>query len=63
MKETIVIVPAYNEELNIKTLLDEVRSAGPDLDVVILNDGSLDRTAEAARRSGAKVIEIGRAHV
>ena len=58
MKETIVIVPAYNEELNIKTLLDEVRSAGPDLDVVILNDGSLDRTAEAARRSGAKVIDL-----
>ncbi|MGD9873497.1 MAG: glycosyltransferase family 2 protein [Kiritimatiellia bacterium] len=58
MKEAIVIVPAYNEELNIRNLLEEIRAAVPAMDVVVLNDGSLDRTAQIARECGAKVLDL-----
>ena len=50
----IAIVPAYNEELNVGRVLAELRQFDPGLDVVVVSDGSTDRTAEvaeAARRA------------
>ena len=45
----IAIVPAYNEERNIGRVIDELRALDPGLDVVVVSDGSVDRTAEVAR--------------
>lgn len=58
MKDAIVIVPAFNEELNIRNLLEEIRAAVPDMDVIVLNDGSSDRTAAVARACGVKVLDL-----
>ena len=44
----IAIVPAYNEALNIGRVVDELRSFDPELAVVVISDGSSDRTAEVA---------------
>jgi len=48
-----VVMPAYNEEENIEGMLDEVLAAMaprfPDLEVVVVNDGSADRTGEVVR--------------
>lgn len=55
---TLVIVPAYNEEQALPETLAELRSHQPDLDVVVVSDGSVDRTADVARAAGATVLEL-----
>jgi glycosyltransferase involved in cell wall biosynthesis len=54
----IAIVPAYNEEKNLTRLLGELRDLDPDLEVVVISDGSTDRTAEVAAAAGAHVVRL-----
>ncbi len=42
---SIVVIPSYNEARSIRRLLDQVRAAAPDLDVLVVDDGSPDGTA------------------
>jgi glycosyltransferase involved in cell wall biosynthesis len=56
MQKTVVVIPAYNEERQIAAVVDRVRRAAPDCDVVVVNDGSRDRTAREARAAGATVV-------
>lgn len=53
-KEVVVMIPAYNEEESIEQCIHEVRKYVDR--VVVVNDGSTDRTAEFAERAGAIVI-------
>jgi glycosyltransferase involved in cell wall biosynthesis len=50
-----VVIPAYNEAVRLgKTLaavVDYLRQHNPDAEVIVVDDGSLDRTAEIARRA------------
>lgn len=56
--KTLAIVPAYNEEMNIVRVIETIRECGPaDLDIVVVNDGSQDRTAECARAARAVVLD------
>lgn len=57
-----IIIPAYNEEKRLPSTLDAVnqylRSHPWDFaEVVVVNDGSRDATADVARRAGARVLE------
>ena len=54
--DTVVIIPAYNEERDIARVVHGVRAAVPDLPVVVVDDGSRDGTAAAARGAGATVL-------
>ncbi len=54
----VAIVPAFNEEGNIGRVVDELRAFDPDLDVVVVSDGSVDRTAEVAAAHGAHVLRL-----
>ena len=54
----IAIVPAYNEEEALPGTLKELRKSAPDLDVVVVSDGSVDATADVARSEGAIVLEL-----
>ena len=54
----IAIVPAFNEERNIVRVLEELRGFDPGLEVVVVSDGSADRTAEVAAAAGAHVIRL-----
>lgn len=54
----IAIVPAYNEEESVGRVIDEIRAFDPDLDVVVVDDGSGDRTAEVAAGRGAHVVRL-----
>ena len=59
MAETLVFIPAWNEAENLPAVLDELRLELPDVDVLVVDDGSTDATAEAARAGGAEVLSFG----
>jgi glycosyltransferase involved in cell wall biosynthesis len=54
----VALVPAFNEEANVGRVIDEIRAFDPALDVVVVDDGSYDRTAEVARAHGATVVRL-----
>ena len=54
----VAIVPAYNEERNIVRVLAELRALDPGLEVVVVSDGSTDRTADVADEAGAHVVRL-----
>lgn len=54
----LAIVPAFNEEAALPETLAELRTHHPELDVLVVSDGSVDRTAEVARAAGAVVVEL-----
>ena len=50
------LIPAYNEEATIGEVLDRIAALGLDAQVVVVDDGSRDRTAEIAAEHGATVV-------
>jgi glycosyltransferase involved in cell wall biosynthesis len=54
----IAIVPALNEEATVGRVIDEIRAFDPGFDVVVVDDGSTDRTAGMAADSGAHVVRL-----
>jgi glycosyltransferase involved in cell wall biosynthesis len=59
VSDTLIFIPAWNEEDNLPAVLDGLRAAIPDADVLVIDDGSTDRTAEVARAHGAEVLSLG----
>ena len=57
--DTVVFIPAWNEEENLPAVLDELRTGLPEADVLVIDDGSTDRTAEVAAAMGAIVVSFG----
>jgi glycosyltransferase involved in cell wall biosynthesis len=53
--KTTVIIPALNEAGNIRQLVHEIRAAVP-VDVIVVDNGSTDTTAQEAKGAGAKVV-------
>jgi len=56
---TIVFIPALNEEENLPAVLAELRAELPGVDVLVVDDGSTDGTAEVARAEDAAVLSFG----
>ena len=54
--DTLVFIPAWNEEDNLPAVLDELSHELPEADVLVVDDGSTDRTADVARAHGASVL-------
>ena len=59
MSDTLVFIPAWNEEENLAAVLVGLRERLPDVDVLVVDDGSTDRTADVAREHGAEVLSLG----
>jgi glycosyltransferase involved in cell wall biosynthesis len=57
--DTVVFIPAWNEQDNLPAVLDDLRATIPDADVLVVDDGSTDATAEVARAHGAEVESLG----
>lgn len=53
-----VIIPAYNEEKNISSVLSVLCKIPELYDILVMSDGSTDKTAEIARSFGSVVIEL-----
>jgi glycosyltransferase involved in cell wall biosynthesis len=59
VSDTVVFIPAWNEEENLPAVLDGLHERLPDADLLVVDDGSTDRTAEVAREHGAEVLSLG----
>ena len=67
-----VVIPALNEEKAIEQVIESIQNnglkkMGLEVEILVVNNGSTDRTGELARKAGAKVIleptrGYGRAH-
>lgn len=57
-ERVLVILPAFNEEKNLPPVLQAIRSAAPAADILVVDDGSTDHTAEVARSCGATVLDL-----
>ncbi|MGB7769066.1 MAG: glycosyltransferase family 2 protein [Verrucomicrobiia bacterium] len=55
-----IIIPFYNEEENVESVLEEARQANPEAEIVAVNDGSDDQTeAMIRKRSDVRLISFG----
>ena len=52
------VVPAFNEAAAIRSVVTEIRAAEPGFEVVVVDDGSTDATADLARAAGAVVLSL-----
>lgn len=57
-EKVIFVIPAYNEEENIKKVLDEIKKDAPFADIIVVNDGSKDNTSKIVRKNGVKCIDM-----
>lgn len=55
--KVLVIIPAYNEAGNIERVVGNLEKNYPQLDYVVINDGSRDDTAEICRKNGFHLID------
>lgn len=55
---TLVFIPAWNEEDSIASVIEGVREHIPGADILVIDDGSHDRTAIRARAAGAQVASL-----
>ena len=56
--KTLIIIPAYNEELNIKRVVDNLTANYPQYDYVVINDGSKDNTAMICYENNYNIIDL-----
>lgn len=54
----LIVMPAYNEQASVGDVVREVATTLPDATILVVDDGSSDRTAESARAAGAKVVVL-----
>lgn len=53
---TTIVIPAFNEESTIAEVIRGVRRSVPEARILVINDGSTDSTATAAKAAGAEVV-------
>jgi len=58
MESTLIIIPVYNEEKNILGVIEDIKKKAYDMDILVVNDGSIDKTEWVLERSGVKVINL-----
>jgi glycosyltransferase involved in cell wall biosynthesis len=52
------LVPVFNEEATIGDVLDRIAALGLDAQVIVVDDGSTDRSADLAQRDGVTVVRV-----
>jgi glycosyltransferase involved in cell wall biosynthesis len=58
MRRNLAIVPAFNEVEAIASTVAAIHQWAPDFDVLVVDDGSTDATAQQASQSGAQVLRM-----
>jgi glycosyltransferase involved in cell wall biosynthesis len=52
----LAVVPAYNEQASIARVIDSLNEHVPHFDILVVDDGSTDRTGQIAAELGARVV-------
>ena len=55
--KTLVVIPAYNEAMNIVKTVDDIKQNAPEVDYVVVNDGSKDNTLEVLKEHHFNYID------
>ena len=55
--KTLVVIPAYNEALNIEKTVHDLEVNAPEVDYVVVNDGSRDNTLEVLKKNDFNYID------
>ncbi len=58
VERVLVAIPAWNEELSISGVITKVASHRPDADILVVDDGSTDKTAQVAAKAEAAVVSL-----
>lgn len=56
--DTLVIIPAYKEEARLGKVIIGIREHVPGIDILVIDDGSPDRTTEVAQQAGVMVARL-----
>ena len=62
LKDSAVVVPAFNEELNIKPLIKRILRIVPKDNLLVINDCSTDKTEQIVKGMEVKIIDNAYAH-
>lgn len=54
----LAIIPAYNEEKSIGSVIKQIKSVIPEVNTLVISDGSADNTAINALAAGSEVIAL-----
>lgn len=57
-QKVLLVIPSYNEEANIEHVVEDIRNNYPELDYLVVNDGSTDRTEEICRSHGYHLMSL-----
>lgn len=57
-KKTLALIPAFNEQENIGQVIKKIRRVDKKIDVLVIDDGSRDRTVSVSRLNGARTIKL-----
>ena len=58
LTKTLIVMPAFNEEAVIAEVLSEVFATNPGISVLVVDDGSKDKTSEISKQMGAIVATL-----
>ena len=56
--KVLVVIPAFNEEANIERVVEELVQDYPELDYVVVNDGSTDQTAQICLQHNYQLLDL-----
>ena len=57
-RRTLVIIPAFNEERHLPQVIASIRENLPGIHILVVDDGSRDRTSQVAALAGAMVLRL-----
>jgi len=57
-EKCLIVIPAHNEADNVAMVIAEIRACGITYDLVVVDDGSTDQTANRALAAGAQVLRL-----
>ncbi|PKM87985.1 MAG: glycosyl transferase family 2 [Firmicutes bacterium HGW-Firmicutes-12] len=58
MRDCLIIIPTYNEEVNIKKVLSDIRELYSNIDTLVINDGSTDNTEKVVQNEKVMLISL-----
>ena len=56
--ELLIVIPAYNEEENIKNVVELIKNQYCQYDYIVVNDGSKDKTADICYENGYEILDL-----